>query len=79
MQPPGAALLFHRREARRAGDPCALAMVDHGRSAAGDREQVPKARHAASTTRRRNMVAAIRSVREWGAARQFWQIGRAHV
>ena len=39
---------------------------------AGDREQVPKARHAASTTRRRNMVAAIRSVLEWGAARQFW-------
>jgi len=44
----------------------------YSRATAGDREQVPKARHAASTTRRRNMVAAIRSVREWGAARQFW-------
>lgn len=56
MQPPGAALLFHRREASEFhGDACDLAMVDHGRSTAGDREQVPKARHAASTTRRRNM------------------------
>jgi len=63
MQPPGTALLFHRRNvAIVAGVRNVETLLDgkDGR-AAGSREQVLKARHVAKTTRRRSILGETKS------------------
>ena len=65
MQPPGTALLFHRRNVVPivAGVTRNVETLLDGKDgrAAGSREQVLKARHVAKTTRRRSILGETKS------------------
>lgn len=74
MQPPGTALLFHRRNVAIVTGVRNVETLPDGKDgrAAGSREQVLKARYVANTTRRRSILGETKSAKLPGKGAASW-------